>query len=86
MLDARLVDCGPSQPGVLHDVLGVGDAAEHPVGRCEQQPPMLGERVGHEYELARTRKPTWLVGEVSVQPSSRLAFAFETRMFDRAVA
>ena len=69
---ARVVDVAsvgrrPAQPGVLDDVLGVGDAAEHLVGHAEQQPPVPveGGVVGGASRRAagisqRSLKP-WLV-------------------------
>jgi len=35
----------PTQPGLLHHVLGLGQTAEHPVGDRDQQRPVLLERL-----------------------------------------
>lgn len=51
----RAGDPAPAQPGVLDQVLGVGDAAEHPVSDTEDHPAVplevveggVGESVGH---------------------------------------
>ncbi|MDQ0841318.1 hypothetical protein QFZ68_000998 [Streptomyces sp. V1I6] len=37
----------PAQPGLLHHVLRVGDAAEHAVGHAGQHGPVFFEEVGH---------------------------------------
>ena len=40
-----LIDIGPTQPGLLHDVLGVGRGTEHLVGDREEQATVRDERV-----------------------------------------
>ena len=47
MLDGAVHRAPSLQPGVLHDVPGVGDAAQQLVGRAEQQSPVLEEDVVH---------------------------------------
>ncbi len=49
VLDLRAVGAVPGEPRVLHDVLGVGDAAQHAVGRTEHQAPVLLEIVTHDH-------------------------------------
>ncbi|BBJ40819.1 hypothetical protein SSPO_035370 [Streptomyces antimycoticus] len=53
-----------AQPGVLHHVLGVGDAAEHAVGDAEQHPPVAfeGGRVDHVRDgTSQASEKPWLV-------------------------
>src|SRR4051812_45876117 len=63
------------QQRLLHDVFGLGHAAEHPVGDPERDWPKLVEQlvaVGHG-----TRKPCRQDGCAGSHPSSRFAFAFD---------
>ena len=41
MLDGAFVHVGPAQPGLLHDVLGLGARAEHAVGQRAQTARMF---------------------------------------------
>ena len=59
------VDPRPAQPGLLHDVLGVGGDLEHLVGHREEQRPQRLElgRVGDRRPVGvgRTRHPAAVV-------------------------
>src|SRR5260221_13480900 len=71
------------QERLLHDVLSLGDAAEHPVGAREQQRPHVSGRLGGGHVATgaiscRPRaKPSLQLGQARSQRSSRLALAFD---------
>lgn len=44
VVDAAAVGLMPTQPGVLHHILGFRDRAEHPIGDAVQARPQPGER------------------------------------------
>src|SRR5512133_160241 len=63
------------QQRFLHHVLGLGDAAEHPVGDRERDRPQLLKQsltIGHA-----AVNPCRQLGCAGRHPSSRLAFAFD---------
>src|SRR6266540_3191928 len=64
-LDARLVVV---QERLLHDVLGLGDGAEHPVGDCEEVWPELLVSV-HRHRRRNSRSPCDAVTTTGAVPS-----------------
>src|SRR5206468_8512444 len=66
------------QKRLLHDVLRLRHAAEHPVGDREGRRPELVEQVPvPPAHAASSAKPWRQLGWLGCQPSSRFAFAFE---------
>src|SRR5215510_5851047 len=64
-----------SEQRVLDHVLGLGDAAEHPVGDRERHRPQLGKQllaIGHD-----AANPSRQLGCAGFQDSSRFALAFD---------
>jgi hypothetical protein len=55
-----VIDADPPQPGLLHDVFGVGGHAEHLVGDGEQQVAVGDERLGGGVHMHKTPVPTAL--------------------------
>lgn len=55
----RTVTGRPAEPGLLNDILGVGDATQHVVGDAEEQRSMQSERVSHAGTGHRSLNP-WL--------------------------
>ena len=52
----------PAQPGLLHHVLGLGQAAEHPVGDRDQERPVRLERLHHCHLIGHAPTSTlWLI-------------------------
>src|SRR5215475_7827969 len=62
------------QQRFLHHVLGLGDAAEHPVGDGERDRPQLLEQLLPRADVATPRRQLSCTG---CHPSSRLALALE---------
>src|SRR5690606_23918396 len=81
-----LAERGPPQPGLLHDVLGVGDRAEHLVGDGEQQAAVGDEGLLAHPVDATPRSASGGIPQAAAKPSDSMPRATLPRVLRLAKA